>query len=76
MNLACVNPIQPITFPLFVGLAALSERVLYDHFVTEDTIDLPEYQKDKVECADFGSLNTKLDGVKIGDKMLNLLKSL
>jgi len=57
LNLASVIPNQPITFPLFVGLSALSERILYDHFVTEDTIDLPEYQKDKVECADFANIN-------------------
>jgi hypothetical protein len=43
---------------------------------TEDTVDLPDFQKDKIECADFGSLTTKLDGVQISPKMLSLLKSL
>jgi hypothetical protein len=65
-----------ISFQLFQGLAAYSERVLYDHFVTEDTCDLPEYQKDKIECADFGSINSKLDGVKVNDKIMTLIKSL
>ena len=69
------TPVQ-INFQLFQGLAAYSERVFYDHFVTEDTQDIPEYQKDKIECADFGSLNSKLDGVKINDKILTLIKSL
>jgi hypothetical protein len=33
LNLACLEPGIQITFPLFVGLAALSERILYDRFV-------------------------------------------
>jgi hypothetical protein len=33
LSLACLDPQIQITFPLFLGLAALSERVLYDHFV-------------------------------------------
>ena len=33
LNLACLDPGIQINFPLFLGLAALSERVLYDHFV-------------------------------------------
>jgi hypothetical protein len=39
-------------------------------------MDLPEYQKDKIECADFGSLKSKLHGIKISKTMLNLLQSL
>ena len=33
LNLACLDQGIQITFPIFVGLAALSERVLYDRFV-------------------------------------------
>ena len=46
------------------------------NFRTDDTQDLPDYQKDKIECADFGSLKSKLDGIKISKKMLKLLQSL
>lgn len=49
---------------------------MYILYRTEDTVDLPDFQKDKIECADFGSLATKLDGVQISPKMLSLLKSL
>jgi hypothetical protein len=76
IKLVDLTPDMKINFQLFQGLAAYSERVLYDHFVTEDTIDLPEYQKDKIECADFGSINSKLDGVKVNEKILTLIKSL
>ncbi|CAF0727855.1 unnamed protein product [Brachionus calyciflorus] len=76
INLVGLTQQQTINFQLFLGLAALSERVLYHQFVTEDTIDLPEYQKDKIECADFGSLASKLDGINIKSPMLNLLKLL
>lgn len=76
VKLADLQPDMRITFQLFMGLAAYAERVLYEHFVTEDTIDLPEYQKDKIECADFGSLKSKLDGVRINQKILTLLKTL
>lgn len=92
IDLVCLDEDKKINLQLFIGLAALSERAFYDQFVyflnfvhiffltlffrTEDTIDLPEYQKDKIECADFGSLASKLDGIKINSQMLNLLKSL
>ena len=45
-------------------------------FRTEDTVDLPNYQKDKIESADFGSLKSKLYGVEISEAMLKLLRSL
>ena len=45
-------------------------------FSTDDTQDLPQYQKDKIECADFGSLKSKLYGVNISKEMLTLLQSL
>jgi len=76
VELACLKPTDQINLQLFTGLAALSERILFDHFVTEDTVDLPQYQKDKIECADFGSLNSKLDGLNVNKDMLKLLHSL
>lgn len=33
INLVGLTPQSQINYPLFVGLAALSERVLYDQFV-------------------------------------------
>lgn len=76
MNLIHLQPKIQINLVLFQGIAALSERVLYSDFVTDDTQDLPEYQKDKIECADFGSLKSKLDGIRISKDMLTLLQAL
>jgi hypothetical protein len=65
-----------VAFPLFAGIAALSERVLYPQFVTDLTADLPQYQKDKIESADFASLRSKLEGIKVPPTMLRLLQIL
>jgi hypothetical protein len=39
-------------------------------------MDLPQYQKDKIEDADFGSLNSKLVGCQANPEILKLLKSI
>lgn len=54
----------------------INHRYVYKNIRTDDTIDMPDYQKDKIECVDFGSLTSKLDGIEINEKMLNLLKLL
>lgn len=54
----------------------IRHRYVYKNTRTDDTIDMPDYQKDKIECVDFGSLASKLDGIEINEKMLNLLKLL
>ena len=41
---------------------------------TEDTIERPEYQREQIETADFESLDWKLKGIDIPDKMRKLLK--
>ena len=51
---------------LFLGFA----------FSTEDTIDMPEYQKEKIECADFCALDWKFHGVNVNPKMKTLLKEI
>ncbi|XP_052256554.1 uncharacterized protein LOC127861814 isoform X10 [Dreissena polymorpha] len=61
---------------LFYGVAAYAERVLYPKFVTEDTHDMPEYQREKIECADFCALNWKIHGVNVPKNMLNVLKQI
>jgi hypothetical protein len=33
VELVCLKPSDKINFSLFIGCAALSERILYDHFV-------------------------------------------
>ena len=43
---------------------------------TEDTIDMPEYQKEKIECADFCALDWKFHGVDVNPKMKTLLKEI
>ena len=43
---------------------------------TEDTVEMPEYQRERIETADFESLDWKLHGIKVPDKMKKLLKML
>ncbi|KAL3858031.1 hypothetical protein ACJMK2_012647 [Sinanodonta woodiana] len=61
---------------LFSGIAAFAERVLYPKFVTEETADMQEYQREKIECADFSALDWKFHGIKVNDAMHRLLKML
>ncbi|XP_076452918.1 uncharacterized protein LOC143288392 isoform X1 [Babylonia areolata] len=65
-----------IDFKLFSGAAAITERILYPHYTTEDTVEKAEYQRDKIETADFEALDWKLHGVKVGEKMTKLLKTI
>ena len=45
-------------------------------FSTEDTADMPEYQKEKIECADFCALDWKFHGVNVNPKMKTVLKAI
>ncbi|KAL8559857.1 hypothetical protein ACOMHN_016903 [Nucella lapillus] len=65
-----------IDFKLFSGAAAITERILYPCYTTEDTLEKPEYQRERIETADFSALDWKLHGIKIGDKMKKLLKTI
>ena len=40
---------------------------------TEDTQDMPEYQKERIECADFCALDWKFHGVNVNPHMSKLL---
>ncbi|XP_006812778.1 uncharacterized protein LOC100372411 [Saccoglossus kowalevskii] len=60
-------------FKLFSAMCALSERILYPNFVTEDTAHLPEHQKEKVEDADFSALDWKLDGYPVNPPVKKIL---
>ncbi|CAL1544481.1 unnamed protein product [Lymnaea stagnalis] len=65
-----------VDLDLFSGMAALAERILYPEFLTEATADKTEYQKEKVECADFSALEWKLHGVKVSPPVRKILSSL
>ena len=43
---------------------------------TEDTLERPEYQRERIETADFGALEWKLHGIKVSDKMKKVLKTI
>ncbi|XP_077995472.1 uncharacterized protein LOC144448958 [Glandiceps talaboti] len=60
-------------FKIFAALCALSERLLYPKFVTEDTVHLAEHQKEKVEDADFEALDWKLDGCQVNPPVKRIL---
>ncbi|XP_046550428.1 uncharacterized protein LOC124260208 isoform X2 [Haliotis rubra] len=65
-----------IDYQLFCGVAAFAERILYPKFVTEDTAELPEFQREKIECADFCALDWKFHGVNVNPPVKKMLKSL
>ncbi|XP_071092768.1 uncharacterized protein [Haliotis cracherodii] len=65
-----------IDYQLFCGVAAFAERILYPKFVTEDTAELPEFQREKIECADFCALEWKFHGVNVNPPVKKMLKSL
>lgn len=43
---------------------------------TEDTAELPEFQREKIECADFCALEWKFHGVNVNPPVKKMLKSL
>ncbi|ESP04197.1 hypothetical protein LOTGIDRAFT_237494 [Lottia gigantea] len=61
---------------LFSCIAAVVERLLYPKFLTADTADLPDFQKEKIECADFCALDWKFHGVKVNPPTERLIKSI
>uniref|UniRef100_A0A2C9LKX7 Uncharacterized protein n=1 Tax=Biomphalaria glabrata TaxID=6526 RepID=A0A2C9LKX7_BIOGL len=65
-----------VDFDLFSGIAALAERILYPYFVTAETWDRTEFQKEMIECADFCALEWKLRGVNVSNQVKKILKSL
>ncbi|GFN90345.1 serine/arginine repetitive matrix protein 1-like, partial [Plakobranchus ocellatus] len=65
-----------VDLKLFSGMAALAERILYPEYLTEDTAECTEYHREKVECADFCSLQWKLHGVQISPPVKKILQAL
>ncbi|KAK2163962.1 hypothetical protein LSH36_71g01027 [Paralvinella palmiformis] len=61
---------------LFTGMAAMTERMLYPKFLTDDTQNIKDHKKEKIECADFCALDWKLHGVQVNPPMKKLLESL
>ncbi|XP_033748560.1 uncharacterized protein LOC117333393 isoform X2 [Pecten maximus] len=65
-----------IDLVLFSALSALAERLMYPEFVTQETVDMPDYMKEKIECADFGALRWKMQGVNVSPAIKKLLLQL
>ncbi|XP_069135165.1 uncharacterized protein [Argopecten irradians] len=65
-----------IDLVLFSALSALAERLMYPEFVTQETVDMPDYMKEKIECADFGALRWKMQGVNVSPGIKKLLLQL
>ncbi|XP_066552102.1 uncharacterized protein LOC136718316 isoform X2 [Amia ocellicauda] len=61
---------------LFCALCALSERLFYSSFVTEDTEAPENGERDPLEQADFGSLLSKFRSCNIQPSMRTLLSLL
>lgn len=43
---------------------------------SQEQVDQPDYQKEKIECADFSALEWKLTGVEVNPKIVRILKEL
>ncbi|XP_043911364.1 uncharacterized protein LOC122788354 isoform X2 [Protopterus annectens] len=71
-GLLCMEEETKVDFKLFLTFCALSERVFYSFFVTEDT-EAESGTKHELEKADFCSLKWKLHGCNIDDGMMNFL---
>ncbi|XP_076806915.1 uncharacterized protein LOC143450314 isoform X2 [Clavelina lepadiformis] len=68
--------VSRIDSKLFGSICALTERLFYDHFVTEDTEEDDESShRQRIETADFDGLEWRLKEVKITDELRNLLFS-
>lgn len=67
---------EEVTCDLFSKIAALAERLLYPQYVTKETEDHKDYQKELIEVADFSALEWKFHGVKVRPEIQKLLKSL
>ncbi|XP_072285585.1 uncharacterized protein [Pyxicephalus adspersus] len=62
-------------YQLFFALCALSERVFYSTFVTEESSDL-DSEKQWVEAADFSAINWKFEGCNINKSLKRLIRLL
>nr|XP_034317934.1 uncharacterized protein LOC105331026 isoform X37 [Crassostrea gigas] len=60
----------------FSAMAALAERLMCSTHVSQEQVDQPDYQKEKIECADFSALEWKLTGVQVNPKIVRILKEL
>ncbi|KAL4223888.1 hypothetical protein ACF0H5_017351 [Mactra antiquata] len=71
---------ERVLYPSFVTAEYLERlielEIAFGLFGTEDTQDMPEYQKEKIECADFCALPWKLHGVKVNPEMKKLLEQI
>ncbi|KAI3381148.1 hypothetical protein SNEBB_009525 [Seison nebaliae] len=65
-----------IDYELFIGIASFLERILYHQFVTEDTEEMPDYQKDNLESADFQSLPKRCNSLNMNKNLMKLLQML
>uniref|UniRef100_H2ZCD5 Uncharacterized protein n=1 Tax=Ciona savignyi TaxID=51511 RepID=H2ZCD5_CIOSA len=81
-ELVCINnddtqcSVSRVKSSLFCQVCALTERLFYSHFVTEDGEDEMTSQKQKIEDADFDGLEWRLRNVTITDELRRLLFSL
>nr|XP_022340229.1 uncharacterized protein LOC111134928 isoform X30 [Crassostrea virginica] len=66
-----------IDIDAFSAMAALAERLMCStHVDSHEQVDQPDYQKEKIECADFSALEWKLTGVEVNPKIVKILKEL
>nr|CAB3263008.1 uncharacterized protein LOC100186521 [Phallusia mammillata] len=58
---------------LFCSICALTERLFYSNFVTEDAIESDNSQRQRIEAADFDGLEWRLRNVKVTPELHRLL---
>ncbi|XP_060599771.1 uncharacterized protein LOC132753345 isoform X4 [Ruditapes philippinarum] len=71
---------ERVLYPSFVTqdyLRRLVElEIAFGLLGTDDTREMPEYQREKIECADFSALPWKLHGVKVNSEMRKMLEQI
>ncbi len=70
------NEQHQFKYDTFAGVLALCERILYESSQFRSGFEEHDLAKDTIEKCDFDSLERKLDGLIISEKMKRLLKTI
>ncbi|XP_062613721.1 protein piccolo-like isoform X2 [Saccostrea cucullata] len=76
VDLLDITDTTKVDLEAFSAMTALAERLMCSTHVSQEQVDQPDYQKEKIECADFSALKWKLTGVKVNPKIEKILQEL
>ncbi|XP_061189523.1 uncharacterized protein LOC133197478 isoform X2 [Saccostrea echinata] len=76
VDLLDITETTKVDLDAFSAMTALAERLMCSTHVSQEQVDQPDYQKEKIECADFSALKWKLTGVQVNPKIEKILTEL